>query len=109
MLFSSPQFLTRFGNNNYEGNYDMSNTNLNLTKLRCMNLLLRLSGNLKSVNFPEGRRKDAEEALEEFKRLSDSLFTYTTDEEFEPSRENISGALDSLEQAIEETTPLRVV
>jgi hypothetical protein len=82
----------------------VTNANINHAKLRCMQLLWKLAGNLKSVDFPQSQRASAEQALEEFKTMQDTVFALETDKEFEPHRENITAALDDLEQGIELAT-----
>lgn len=68
------------------------------TKLRCMQLLWRLTTSLQSAHFPQHMREDAELALQEFKPMQDIVLDGVTDAEYELHHENIVAVLDDLEK-----------
>lgn len=74
---------------------------LNEAKHRAFSLLARLTALLLKPGIKPAKRKEMEQALEEFKNLQSTLFVLT-EGDYEIVRENMTETLDSFEKAIDE-------
>lgn len=76
-------------------------TKLQATRQRMTNIITRVTAETLNAKHPPKVRKEMRQMVEEFKTLDADIFdTIKTDEEFEPHRENIEGALLAAEQGL---------